>query len=226
MEGPVFHESKPNKEIAFDKTRGDWRVTGSYDEPDNIVFYHKGELFRAITYPGYKIWNIAAHFEDYIPELETELQNSGSPAMSESKPSDVRDNGRYNGFGLTCFDCGKQVTPDLSNHVIVRGTITCPECEEKESVETHTLLQQEYDRGSKDGYKQGWDSAGGEFGDGALTREYDRGEQSGAQIAKDIVLQATGVPADARNPTRDEFVIWGERIVAAIDAALKSGDTE
>jgi hypothetical protein len=62
-------EDKPE----FDITDGDWRVTGYYDGDDNITIYHKGEHFRSITVPGYKIWNVVAHFSDWIPALEAEI---------------------------------------------------------------------------------------------------------------------------------------------------------
>jgi hypothetical protein len=63
-----------SKKWEFEETQGDWTVRGSYDEPDNIEFLHKGEAFHTITYPSYKIWNMAAHLQDYIPELEEELK--------------------------------------------------------------------------------------------------------------------------------------------------------
>jgi len=55
---------------AFDVTEGDWRVTGDYSDTDNITFYYRGELFRSITFPAYKIWNVPAHLDEYIAELE------------------------------------------------------------------------------------------------------------------------------------------------------------
>ena len=62
-----------DKKWEFEEAIGDWSVRGHYEEPNNIEFLHKGESFHTITYPGYRIWNIAAHFSDYIPELESEL---------------------------------------------------------------------------------------------------------------------------------------------------------
>lgn len=63
------------KKWEYTETQGDWSVRGSYDEPDNIQFLHKGEIFHSITVPGYKIFNYAAHLNDYIPQLEEELKN-------------------------------------------------------------------------------------------------------------------------------------------------------
>lgn len=64
------------KNLAFDVAKGDWRVTGSYDEPDNIVFYHKGEVHKTITYPGYKIWNIAAHLDEILEDFEQGMSHA------------------------------------------------------------------------------------------------------------------------------------------------------
>lgn len=58
----------------FEETKGDWSVRGNYENENNIEFLHKGESFITISYPSYRIWNIASHFEDYIPQLEEELE--------------------------------------------------------------------------------------------------------------------------------------------------------
>lgn len=61
-----------DKKWEYTETLGDWSVRGSYDEPNNIEFLYKDEVFHTITYPGYRIWNMSAHLGDYIPELEAE----------------------------------------------------------------------------------------------------------------------------------------------------------
>lgn len=59
-----------DKKWQFDFTKGDWRIQGSYEEPNNIVFWFKGQIHKTITYPGYKIWNIGAHADDIIADFE------------------------------------------------------------------------------------------------------------------------------------------------------------
>ncbi len=71
-------------EIAFDETKGDWRVTGSYADTDNIVFYFKGKVYKKITYPGYKIWNIAAHLDDIILDFEVGMATASSNGLGGS----------------------------------------------------------------------------------------------------------------------------------------------
>lgn len=56
--------------VEFDVSQGDWRVTGTYADQDNIVIYYQGELFRRITVPGYKIWNVAAHLDEFVESCE------------------------------------------------------------------------------------------------------------------------------------------------------------
>ena len=43
---------------------------GRYVEPDNIEFLYNDECFSILTVPGYKIWNIPAHLEEYLGKLE------------------------------------------------------------------------------------------------------------------------------------------------------------
>jgi len=61
----------PAEAPAFDETRGKWRVTATYDKTDNIVFYLDGVLYMSYTYPGYKIWNVLAHLDEIIADLES-----------------------------------------------------------------------------------------------------------------------------------------------------------
>jgi hypothetical protein len=72
-------EPKQTGAVAFDETQGAWRVTASYTEPDNVVFYRHGEHFKTITWPGYKIWNILAHFDEIIEEFEDGLAKARWP---------------------------------------------------------------------------------------------------------------------------------------------------
>lgn len=58
------------KNWQYTQTQGYWSVRGSYEEPGNIEFLYKGEVFGTLTCPGYKIWNFAAHLHDYVPHLE------------------------------------------------------------------------------------------------------------------------------------------------------------
>lgn len=37
---------------------------------------------------------------------------------------------------LKCFECGKGATTEVPAGTLLRGTITCPECEEKEEAES------------------------------------------------------------------------------------------
>ena len=63
----------PDKTWEFEVTEGDWMLRASYQEPDNVEIYHKGELFKTVTYMSYKIWNLQAHFKyDIVPVLEEE----------------------------------------------------------------------------------------------------------------------------------------------------------
>jgi len=62
-----------DKKWEYLEERGDWAVRGSYDEPDNLQFLYRGEVFRTLTCPGYQIWNWAAHLQDNIPALEEAL---------------------------------------------------------------------------------------------------------------------------------------------------------
>lgn len=66
---PVQHE--------FEIKDGDWRMTGSYDSKDNIVFYYKGRVYRKLTYPSYKIWTVGTCFREYIAEFEREMAAEG-----------------------------------------------------------------------------------------------------------------------------------------------------
>lgn len=47
-----------------------WVCRGRYVEPDNIEFLYNDECFSILTVPGYKIWNIPAHLEEYLGKLE------------------------------------------------------------------------------------------------------------------------------------------------------------
>lgn len=81
------------KELAFDETKGDWRITGSYDEPDNIVFYYKGKVHKKITFPSYKIWNIAAHLDEIIKDFEQGMAVASSDGLGGQVGYQVKSNG-------------------------------------------------------------------------------------------------------------------------------------
>lgn len=80
-----------DKKLAFDETKGDWRVTGSYDEPDNIVFYYKGEVHKKISYPGYRIWNIAAHLDEILEDFELGMDIASSDGLGGSVGYSVKE---------------------------------------------------------------------------------------------------------------------------------------
>lgn len=59
------------REWAFDIEDRGFRVRGSYQDElgDNIEITRGGRPFKTFTYPGYRIWNIAAHFRDYVDDF-------------------------------------------------------------------------------------------------------------------------------------------------------------
>ncbi len=63
-----------DQKYAYDITEGDWRVTAEAGYGVNgdttITFYHKGEIYRTMPYPAYRIWNISAHFHDIVADFE------------------------------------------------------------------------------------------------------------------------------------------------------------
>ncbi len=84
--------SKQTKsKLAFNQTMGDWRVTGSYDEPDNIIFYYKGKVHKKISYPGYKIWNIVAHLDDIVKDFEQGMAIASSDGLGGQVSYGVSD---------------------------------------------------------------------------------------------------------------------------------------
>jgi hypothetical protein len=56
---------------AFDETRGAWRVTATCGPSENVTFYRDGKLYMSYTYPAYKIWNVLAHLDEIIADLES-----------------------------------------------------------------------------------------------------------------------------------------------------------
>lgn len=63
-------QGQPTHEWAFDIEDRGFRVRGSYQDElgNNIEITRGGRPFKALTYPGYRIWNIAAHFHYYVTE--------------------------------------------------------------------------------------------------------------------------------------------------------------
>ena len=84
------------QKLAFDITRDNWRVTGSYDEPDNIVFYYKGRIKKIITYPGYKIWNIPAHLDEILENFKRGMAIASSTGFGGSVGYEVKSYKNYN----------------------------------------------------------------------------------------------------------------------------------
>ena len=64
-----------NEKLAFEKEYKGFKIKAFWgDEPDAYIEITKeGKEYRIFSYPGYKIFNLAAHFEDII---EGELKNS------------------------------------------------------------------------------------------------------------------------------------------------------
>lgn len=67
-----------------DVTRGRWRITASYAEQDNVTIYRDDEPYRTLTYPGYKIWNLAAHVDEIVADLEQREAPGNTMAHSGS----------------------------------------------------------------------------------------------------------------------------------------------
>jgi hypothetical protein len=59
--------------IEFDLTEGRWRITATYAREENVTVYLDGQEWRIYTYPGYKIWNIAAHLSEHAALLDHKL---------------------------------------------------------------------------------------------------------------------------------------------------------
>jgi len=70
-----------NKKVAFKIKEGDWNCVAYWgDGPDALVIIkHKGKHFKDFQYPAYKIFNIAAHFNDIIEDFERGLAIASSP---------------------------------------------------------------------------------------------------------------------------------------------------
>lgn len=42
-----------------------------FEGPDALILIRKaGAVVRKILYPAYRIWNVGAHFSEYVDELE------------------------------------------------------------------------------------------------------------------------------------------------------------
>lgn len=64
-------------EPVYDVEQDDWRITATYATRDNLEIYRGDQLYRTISYPTYKIWNIPAHLDDVIAQLNAEYATEG-----------------------------------------------------------------------------------------------------------------------------------------------------
>jgi len=67
-------KEKPDFDIKYKDFRA--RAWGDYDKKNGdalIEIQKNGKVYKNFMYPAYKIWNVAAHFEDIV---EGELKNS------------------------------------------------------------------------------------------------------------------------------------------------------
>lgn len=65
--------------LAFEKEDRGFRIRAWYqDDSDTLVEIEQdGKLLRKFTFPGYKIWNLAAHFSDIVDGELNEHNVSG-----------------------------------------------------------------------------------------------------------------------------------------------------
>lgn len=71
-EANVLAKGREGWLLAYDITYKGFRVRGFYGEGKDegrIEITRNGEPFKNYSYPSYRIWNIAAHFEDGIDYL-------------------------------------------------------------------------------------------------------------------------------------------------------------
>ena len=57
----------------YDVSDGDWRVVATDSDvrgEAKIRFEYRGEFFREVRYPAYKVWNIPAHLRDIVADFE------------------------------------------------------------------------------------------------------------------------------------------------------------
>jgi len=64
-----------NRKLAFEHSYKNFTIKAFWgDEPDaEIIILKDNKKFRVFSYPAYKVFNLAAHFEDIV---EGELENS------------------------------------------------------------------------------------------------------------------------------------------------------
>jgi hypothetical protein len=78
--------------IEFDLTEGRWRITATYAREENVTVYLDGQEWRTYTYPGYKIWNIAAHLGEHVALLDRKLAvEQAEEKMDVEEARDVWD---------------------------------------------------------------------------------------------------------------------------------------
>lgn len=72
------------EKVAFDgEPQPGWRFVATYLEPPHdqdalIEIFKNGDLIKSTLWPAYKIWNVAAHSDDIIRDLEEGLSIAGS----------------------------------------------------------------------------------------------------------------------------------------------------
>jgi hypothetical protein len=69
--------SKQDEKYIYDIKQGDYRITANYiedlDHNAKVVIEHKGVELKSGIVPGYKVYNYAAHFNDFIEDHEQSL---------------------------------------------------------------------------------------------------------------------------------------------------------
>jgi hypothetical protein len=65
----------------YDITEGDWRViaTPSGGGDARIDFTYKGDPFRSLACPAYRVWNIPAHMTDIVADFEAGMRVASWP---------------------------------------------------------------------------------------------------------------------------------------------------
>lgn len=61
---------RPNGKPEFDITQRGFRIRAWYDGSPNVrIERESGELVREFDYEDYRIWNLAAHFDNIVDGL-------------------------------------------------------------------------------------------------------------------------------------------------------------
>ena len=71
--------------VAFDTEKFGYRFVATYllePKGDALIEIYRGEtLVRSTLWPGYKIWNVAAHAQDIAADLDEGLTIAGSNGL-------------------------------------------------------------------------------------------------------------------------------------------------